>query len=95
MKYLKNIEQFNESIFGKVKNLFSKDKEVETETEKEVEVKPEDKYRELVDQIKTKFDEPRAIDHYMKELQKIGKWQEFITSEEGEHFKKMVNASKR
>ena len=95
MKYLKNIEQFNESIFGKVKNLFSKDKEVETETEKEVEAKPEDKYRELVDQIKTKFDEPRAIDHYMKELQKIGKWQEFITSEEGENFKKMVSASKR
>ena len=93
MKYLKNVEQFNESIFGKVKNLFSKDKEVETE--KEVEAKPEDKYRELVDQIKTKFDEPRAIDHYMKELQKIGKWQEFITSEEGENFKKMVSASKR
>ena len=95
MKYLKNSEQFNESIFGKVKNLFSKEKEVENEKEVETEKKPEEKYRELVDKIKSSFDEPRAIDHYMKELQKIGKWKEFINSEEGEHFKKMVSAFRK
>jgi len=93
MKYLKNLEEFNESFFGKVKNFFGNSQEVETE--KEAEIEPKDKYRELVDQIKTKFDEPRAIDYYMKELEKIGKWQEFITSEEGEHFKKMVIAFRK
>jgi hypothetical protein len=93
MKYLKNSEEFNESLFGKVKNFFVDKDSQELETEKEQE--PKDRYRELVDQIKTKFDEPRAIDHYMRELQKIGKWKEFINSEEGEHFKKMVSATRR
>ncbi len=93
MKYLKNLEQFNESIFGKVKDYFGKSNK-EVEDTKEVS-EPKDKYRELVDQIKTKFDEPRAIDHYMRELEKIGKWKEFINSEEGEQFKKMVSASRR
>ena len=83
MKYLKNIEQFNESLLGKVKNFLGNKDNKEVETETEVKPEPKDKYRELVDQIKTKFDEPRAIDHYMKELEKIGKWKEFITSEEG------------
>jgi hypothetical protein len=95
MKHLKSSEEFNESFFGKVKNFFGNNQEVETGKEPETELKPSDKYRELVDQIKTKFDEPSAIDYYMKELQKIGKWQEFITSEEGEHFKKMVNAFRK
>ena len=95
MKHLKNSEEFNESFFGKVKNFFGNKDNQEVETEKEPELEPKDKYRELVDQIKTKFDEPRAIDYYMKELQKIGKWQEFITSEEGEHFKKMVNTFRK
>jgi hypothetical protein len=92
MKYLKSVEEFNESFLG---NLFGRKKEVETEVDTKEVSEPKDKYRELVDGIKSSFDEPRAIDHYMRELEKIGKWKEFINSEEGEQFKKMVSASRR
>jgi hypothetical protein len=98
MKYLKNLEEFNESFFGKVKDFFGtrKNKDIEEDDTLESETpSSNDEYRKLVDGIKSSFDEPRAIDYYMKELQKIGKWQEFINSKDGEEFKMMINAFKR
>jgi len=98
MKYLKNLDEFNESFFGKVKDFFVAKKNSDIEEEDntlESETPSIDEYRKLVDGIKSSFDEPRAIDYYMKELQKIGKWEDFINSKDGEEFKMMINAFKR
>jgi hypothetical protein len=83
---------------GKVKGFFGKkesERESEREPEETKEVDPKDRYKELVDQIMKKFDEPKAIDYYMKELEKIKKLKDFLSSEEGKTFKEMVRASRR
>ena len=92
MRYLKSSEEFiNESLFGKVKDFFSRDKEVEQT--------PEEKYKELVGLIIDFVYDNESEFHLSintfnvckKELKEIGKWQEFSNSKEyNDEFKNLL-----
>jgi hypothetical protein len=84
MKYLKSAGEFNESVISKFKDFFSKDKKYE------VKKTPEEKYNELVKLIidfvydkESEFHLSLNTFHVSKkELEKIGKWEEFKNSQE-------------
>ena len=107
-QYVKRFEELNESFFKRAKSFFGGGDDVENNYENEpfgggddVENNYENEpdmdaeYRDIVERLKMSFDEPRAISHYMEELQRMGRWKEFITSEEGEDFKEAVIAFRR
>ena len=96
-QYVKRFEELNESFFKRAKSFFGGGDDVENNYENEIENEPDmdAEYRDIVERLKMSFDEPRAIRHYMEELQRMGRWEEFITSEEGEDFKEAVIAFRR
>ena len=96
-QYVKRFEELNESFFKRAKSFFGGGDGVENNYENEIENEPDmdAEYRDIVERLKMSFDEPRAIRHYMEELQRMGRWKEFITSEEGEDFKEAVIAFRR
>lgn len=89
MKYLKSAEEFNESIFGKVKDFLNKDKKT-----------PKEKYEELVAKIMKAIkgvknsNDAKLILTDLQELKDLNKLQDFLESKEGVNFKKMYAQAK-
>ena len=92
MKYLKSVEEFNESVISKFKDFFNKDKEVEKT--------PEEKYKELVAKIMKAVkgmknsDDAKLILSDVQKLKDLNKLQDFLESKEGVNFQKMYNGFK-